>query len=136
MRRRASLGLTAAAVALVAVVAGTIVAERREQAEQIEARAVAITGGDPHAGQGKIAFYGCGGCHEIPGVERAVGKVGPPLSGVGARVYIAGRRENTPQNLMQWIQDPHSVDPETAMPTLGVTPADARDIAAYLYTLD
>ncbi|MGA0607173.1 c-type cytochrome [Phenylobacterium sp. VNQ135] len=136
MRRRASVGLAVATTVVVAVAAGMIVAERREQSEQVEARAMAITGGDPHAGQGKISFYGCGGCHEIPGVERATGKVGPPLSGISGRVYIAGVRENTPQNLAQWIQDPHSVDPQTAMPTLGVTPADARDIAAYLYTLD
>ena len=42
---------------------------------------------------------------------------------------------NTPQNLIRWIQNPPAVDPLTAMPNVGVTQADARDIAAYLYTL-
>jgi len=135
MSRRASLILAATALIL-AVVAGLVIAERIEQAAQVEARAVAITGGDPQAGKARIRAYGCGGCHDIPGVPQAHGKVGPPLGGIGARVYIAGRRANTPANLMDWIAAPHAIDPETAMPTLGVTSAEARDIAAYLYTLD
>jgi cytochrome c1 len=36
---------------------------------------------------------------------------------------------------MRWIRDPPGVDAKTAMPRLGVTEPDARDIAAYLYTL-
>jgi cytochrome c1 len=36
---------------------------------------------------------------------------------------------------MQWIQHPHQVEPHTAMPEMGVTEQDSRDIAAYLYTL-
>jgi len=40
-----------------------------------------------------------------------------------------------PPNLIRWIQDPPGVDPLTAMPKLGVSEADARDIASILYTL-
>jgi cytochrome c1 len=36
---------------------------------------------------------------------------------------------------MQWIMDPQHYKPNTAMPKLGVTPQDAIDIAAYLYSL-
>jgi cytochrome c len=85
-------------------------------------------------GEQLIRAYGCGACHAIPGIQRADSKVGPPLQEVRERVYIAGVTPNTPQNLTRWIEHPHEVDPRTAMPELGVTPEDARDIAAYLYS--
>ena len=61
--------------------------------------------------------------------------MGPPLAGIGSRVYIAGVMSNTPTNLVRWIENPPGVDSLTAMPNLGVTERDARDIAAYLATL-
>ena len=88
-------------------------------------------------GVGKLLLrqFGCGSCHEIPGVAAARGKVGPPLAGVATRVYIAGVLPNTPENLVRWLRDPPAVSPQSAMPDLGVTERDARDIAAYLATL-
>jgi cytochrome c len=35
--------------------------------------------------------------------------------------------------MVRWIVNPPAVDSLTAMPALGVTPREARDIAAYLY---
>jgi cytochrome c len=61
--------------------------------------------------------------------------VGPPLSGIGNRMYIAGVLQNTPPNMMRWIENPPGVDEHTVMPNLGVTHRDAIDIAGYLYTL-
>jgi len=86
-------------------------------------------------GEHLIYAYGCGSCHLIPGVAEANGSVGPPLQGFGSRIYIAGLLVNTPENLLHWISKPQEVDPGTAMPDLGVTEPQARDIAAYLYTL-
>lgn len=80
--------------------------------------------------------YGCHSCHTIPGVAGAEAVVGPPLTGWAERVYIGGRVANTPENLVRWIMDPHAIDQATAMPDVGVSEADARDIAAYLFTLD
>jgi putative membrane protein len=97
--------------------------------------AAAMTGGDPSRGSEKLTDYGCETCHTIPGIRSARGLVGPPLTSIGARVYLAGRLPNTPDNMRKWIQHPHDVDDKTAMPETGVTDADARDIAAYLYTL-
>lgn len=37
--------------------------------------------------------------------------------------------------MIRWIENPSAIDPKTAMPNMGVTVRDARDIAAYLYTL-
>jgi cytochrome c1 len=79
--------------------------------------------------------YGCGSCHTIPGIPRANTLVGPSLEHIASRMYIAGVLPNTPANMLRWLQNPPAVDPLTAMPNLGVTEADARDMAGYLYTL-
>lgn len=96
---------------------------------------VVSIGGDPVRGVQVIDHYGCGGCHTIPGVPGARGLVGPPLLWWSRRTFIAGELPNTPDNLVRWIQAPQSVEPGTAMPALGVTDEEARDVAAYLYTL-
>ena len=97
--------------------------------------AAALTGGNPSRGPDLLRKYGCQSCHTIPGVVGANGLVGPPLAGIASRSYIAGVLPNAPDNMLRWIQDPKGVDPKTAMPDVGVTPSDARHIAAYLYTL-
>jgi cytochrome c len=94
-----------------------------------------LTGGDPNKGKLAIVNYGCDTCHNIPGVRTATATVGPPLSQIAVRSYLAGRIDNTPENMIKWVRQPHSVDPQTAMPETGVTERDGRDIAAYLYTL-
>jgi cytochrome c len=105
-------------------------------AHDVEAREAAeITGGDPARGPALMRKYGCQSCHTIPGVVGADGLVGPPLAGIASRSYIAGVLPNAPDNMLRWIQDPKLVDSLTAMPNTGVTPSDARHIAAYLYTL-
>jgi cytochrome c1 len=71
----------------------------------------------------------------IPGVVGANRSVGPPLAGIANRQYIAGVLPNTPANMMRWLRQPTKVDPLSAMPDLDVTEQDARDIAAFLYTL-
>lgn len=97
--------------------------------------AAQMTGGDPARGKSVIKRYGCHACHSIPGVPGADALIGPPLDRIGSRVYLAGRIENTPENMMKWIRTPQEVQPGTAMPNMGVSEKDARDIAAFLYTL-
>jgi len=94
-----------------------------------------VTAGGPANGRRLLYQYGCGSCHTIPGVGEADGTIGPPLAGFGNRSYIAGVLENTPGNLFRWIAQPQEVQPGNAMPDLGVTEEQARDMAAYLYTL-
>ena len=101
----------------------------------VEATAAAMTGGSPARGKEVIRRYGCEACHSIPGVAGARGQVGPPLDGIANRTYLAGQLANTPENLIRWIRDPQGIQPGTAMPELGVTEQDGKDIAAYLYTL-
>jgi len=120
-----------AAVAAVASIAAALLAGCHGQTGTQASADVA--GGDPVRGRGLIRSYGCGSCHEVKGVPGAQGTVGPPLTGVGGRMYIAGRLANTPENLARWIKDPKGVDEKTAMPNLGLDDQDARDIAAFLY---
>jgi cytochrome c1 len=61
--------------------------------------------------------------------------VGPPLDGIASRSYIGGVLTNVPDNMIRWLRDPRAIDSLTAMPNVGVTPSDARHLAAYLYTL-
>jgi cytochrome c len=97
--------------------------------------AAAATGGDPARGRNAIATYGCSSCHTIPGVRDAVGLVGPNLDRIASRNYIGGVLQNTPKNMIRWLQNPPGVDPMTAMPNTHLSENDARDIAGYLYTL-
>jgi cytochrome c2 len=100
------------------------------------AKVSARTGGDPHHGEQVVRSFGCASCHDIPGIARPRGYVGPPLEAFARRTYIAGELPNTPTNLVRWVMDPRALVPRTAMPALGLTQAQAQDVAAYLYTLD
>lgn len=119
-------------VALLACVLSTTSCGSTSNAQAREA--TLVTGGDPHRGPAAIFKYGCGSCHTIAGIANARGLVGPPLTGIGARMYVAGVLPNNPDNIVRWIQDPKGVDEKTAMPKLGVSKQDATDIAAYLYS--
>ena len=88
--------------------------------------------GDGARGREAITRYGCGACHEIPGVPGARGIVGPSLRGLGTRPYLAGHLPNDPGNLVAWIRRPRALDPKTIMPDLAVSERDAQDIAAFL----
>ena len=92
--------------------------------------------GDAANGKLLLRQFGCGGCHEIPGVADAKGREGPPLARIGSQVYLAGVLPTTPQNMAAFIRAPQRYAPRTVMPDLGVTAEHARDMVAYLYTLE
>jgi cytochrome c2 len=98
-----------------------------------EARAIALTNGDPSRAPAHILRFGCAGCHEIPGIRGPAGRIGPPLDDIARRVYVAGMVTNTPENMVAWIVDPRAINPKTAMPVTGISQREARDVAAYLY---
>ncbi len=93
------------------------------------------TGGYATQGRDAIQSRHCGACHDIPGVVGAHGVIGPPLASFSRRTFVAGLLPNSPENLVRWLREPQRVDPLTAMPTLGLDDAEARNVAAYLYTL-
>ena len=91
--------------------------------------------GSPARGAELIAEKGCGACHMIPGIGGANGLVGPPLTLMGRRVFVAGLLRNTPQNLAAWVLEPQKFVPGNAMPATGLSELEALDVAAYLETI-
>ena len=92
-------------------------------------------GANPHRGRALIVHYGCGACHVVPGIYTARGVVGPPLYFFGRRTMIAGELPNSTENLIRWLRNPPAIEPGTSMPNLGLNEKQARDIAAYLESL-
>ena len=95
-----------------------------------------VPGGDRERGRAALIDLQCGVCHVIPHVPGAIGQVGPPLSSFARRVYIAGKFPNTPEVLVRFIPNAPDMAPETGMPAIAMPDAQARDIAAYLYSLN
>jgi cytochrome c len=109
--------------------------QRWQSRSRLQAAAAEMTGGDPKLGQAVMLRVGCGSCHQIPGVDRADGTVGPSLAKLGARPFLAGRLANEPASLVAWVKHPQSIEPGNGMPDPPINTREARDIAAYLYTL-
>ena len=68
--------------------------------------------------------YGCNGCHSI-GEEG--GKVGPALDRAGFRLNGTW--------IYRWVKNPQAMKPETRMPALGLSDAEAKAVTMYLGTL-
>ena len=82
-----------------------------------------------------IEKVGCASCHAIPGVGWPKGRVGPNLEGFADRSLIAGRVPNRPETLAAFVRNAPAVVPGTGMPAMPLAKEEARDVAAYLYTL-
>src|SRR6185369_17920861 len=99
--------------------------------EKSEKPAVPASGAAGDATRGKWLFEnrGCQGCHVLdPNAKRdLIGtyrQFGPNLAGIGSKV--------SPDWIAMWVKDPKSWNPETKMPNLRLTDAEAADLAAYL----
>lgn len=114
-------------VTLLALTACTKTTEKADVAQ--------TTGGDPQRGAQLVQNYGCQACHTISSLSGPRGVVGPPLDHIAVRGYIAGKLPNNAQTMELWLQDPQKLDPQNAMPNLGISPQDAKDLTAYLFTL-
>ena len=132
---RTALRSTRTALAAGGVVGAGLLAGCGEVRREHSAARVVVAGGDAAAGRGALEGFGCVACHSIPGVPGVRGSVGPPLDGFANRKYIGGTLPNRPEELIRWIRNPQGINPNTAMPDLGVVEPVARDMAAYLYTL-
>jgi cytochrome c2 len=130
--RRCRLARLLAATAMCVVHAGCDLSD----APPIESKVV--QGGDAARGRAIVAsgVHGCTACHAVPGIRAPRGVVGPPLHGTARRGLIAGRLPNTPAVLVAFLENPPLLAPETGMPNVGLTPEEARHVAAYLYTLE
>lgn len=113
--------------------------ERWSVREKSDAAQAAERPADPAVAAGREIFFGAGGCiscHTIRGTV-AAGILGPDLTHVGGRGTIAaGLLANTPENLAGWIENPHDFKPGNLMLDMGLTSEQARQVAAYLLSLE
>ncbi|MCA9393090.1 MAG: c-type cytochrome [Candidatus Omnitrophica bacterium] len=88
--------------------------------------------GDPARGEELVASVGCYACHQIQpekgdemvtvdGLRR---RFGPNLIDIGTKTSARW--------LYNWLKDPNSYHPDTAMPNLRLTDQEAADIASFL----
>lgn len=94
-----------------------------------------IDDADPLRGRRLVAQVGCVHCHEIPGHRAPTAHAGPPLTRFALRTNIGGSLPNQPGQLARFVMNAPEELPGTGMPAMPVDRAQARDIAAYLYTL-
>ena len=103
-----------------------------EKTPDYEAAALRFYDADPARGADLIRAHGCGACHRVPGIRSAQGVVGPDLEDFARQSYVGGVLPNQPGGLIRWLMNPPAHSPATAMPDLGLSADEARDIAAYL----
>jgi len=126
------------AIAVFVVLAGSLAGMTwwSQSSGKVDRGAGNATGGISSRAIPIMIANGCAGCHTIAGVPGARGLVGPPLDGsLATRIYIGGILSNDPSNLIRWIRAAREVNPHTAMPSTGITEQQARDVAAYIYSL-
>lgn len=91
--------------------------------------------GDPSEGARLFMSAGCAGCHTLRGTPAASGVAGPNLTNIVLRPTLAGETiPMTPATLAAFLRDPSAVEPGTSMPSVGLTPAEAEHLAAFLYS--
>jgi cytochrome c oxidase subunit 2 len=93
------------------------------------------TSADAVLGQ-RVFMDRCAGCHTVRG-SNAAGVQAPDLTHLlSRRLIAAGALPNTPHNVMDWIAHAQEIKPQALMPDIALSPADGRDLAAYLATLN
>ena len=93
--------------------------------------------GDADAAKGRLLVTdkGCVACHTFPDVKWPRGGLGPSLHDFARQGLIAGRLPNQAGVLMQFVRNAPALVPGTAMPAISMTDQEARDVTAYLLTL-
>ncbi|MBP0445402.1 cytochrome c oxidase subunit II [Roseomonas sp. SSH11] len=77
----------------------------------------------------------CGACHTVRGTQ-AAGNLGPDLTHVGSRQFIAaGMLPTTRGSLAAWVADPQSIKPGSNMPMVPLTADELQAVSAYLTRL-
>ncbi len=87
------------------------------------------------AGQGVFMSNACVSCHAIEGTV-ARGVFGPNLTHFGSRLTLgAGLLDNTPENLVRWIDSTQTVKPGNHMPEVALTEQQVQQLVTYLLSL-
>ncbi|WP_116137680.1 cytochrome c oxidase subunit II [Trinickia diaoshuihuensis] len=77
----------------------------------------------------------CAGCHSVRGTP-ADGMQAPDLTHLASRRLIAaGQMTNTAEHRLDWIEHAQRIKPDSLMPSIALSAADAAALDAYLSTL-
>jgi cytochrome c2 len=98
-------------------------------------RTPTLADADAATGRRLVAEKGCVACHSFPDVTWPRGGLGPSLHGFARQGLIAGQLPNQPGVLMQFVRNAPGLMPGTAMPAITMSDQEARDVTAYLLTL-
>ena len=93
-----------------------------------------VTPADPIQQHGQQIFLTsvCTQCHTVQGTN-AAGRVGPNLTHVASRQYIAaGSLQNTRDHLRSWITDPQAIKPGIRMPMNTYSEEDLDALVSYI----
>ena len=92
--------------------------------------------GDAERGRAAVEARACGGCHLAEG--RAIGEA-PAVEGLARTLApdlaVAAQRFRRDM-LIDWLIDPAALHPGTRMPAQGIECDEAKDITAYILTLE
>jgi cytochrome c oxidase subunit 2 len=97
----------------------------------------AVSSDDPDAARGRqfVTSHACAACHTVRGTS-ATGTLGPDLTHVASRLYIAaGLLPTTQGSLAAWIVDPQTIKPGNNMPMIPMGADDVTFVSAYLASL-
>ncbi len=92
---------------------------------------------DPtHVARGRelMTTRGCVGCHEMSGAalpSPASAQPAPRTLGLAPDLRFA-RQRSEPSAIARWLADPLRIKHDSAMPSLSLSPEDARDLAAFV----
>jgi cytochrome c oxidase subunit 2 len=116
-----------------------VIAEPAEQFERWRntqlRRAAAPVTDEEETGRQIVTGKACAACHTIRGTE-AAGVVGPDLTHIASRTYIAaGLLPTTRGSLAAWVADPQTIKPGNNMPMVPLTGDELRAVSAYLVSL-
>ena len=126
-------GLQHAHMALLVVAESEDDFQRWRRAQLADAKAPATP--EQSAGRDVFVAKACAGCHTVRGTS-AAGNLGPDLTHVGGRQYIAaGVLPTTRGSLAAWVADPQTIKPGNSMPLVPLEPRELNALSAWLIDL-
>ncbi len=96
--------------------------------------------GEADRGRELMEQKGCSSCHAFSGVPAFTSSEPPPPGSDAARAAALApdlrftRERFRPEQLTRWLLDPKAMKPDTRMPSFGLTPDEAADMAAYVWS--
>lgn len=90
---------------------------------------------EQRAGRAVFLAKACAACHTVRGTS-AAGNLGPDLTHVGSRLYLAaGLLPTTRGSLAAWVADPQTLKPGNNMPLVPLDPGELNALSAWLIGL-